>query len=176
MRGNPILWLSDRLVEIAGLVLLAMMLHVCADVAMKYLFNDPIEGTLEVVSYYYMVGSVFLPIALVELRRGSVAVDLFFNMMPARLKLVCVGAVLLASALVYGGLADVTWHDALKAFAKREVVMGPIDVVIWPSRFALPASFALGALVCLWHLGRLLFGGAAARAELISTHEELEEV
>ena len=53
-------WLSNRLLEISGLLLLVMMLHVTLDVALKYLLNQPVPGTLEVVSYYYMVGTVFL--------------------------------------------------------------------------------------------------------------------
>ena len=88
-------WFTDRLVSLASLFLLVMMLHVCADVALKYLMSRPIEGTLEIVSYYYMVAAVFLPLAFVELTRSAVAVDLFFIMMPRAMKIACMGLVLL---------------------------------------------------------------------------------
>ena len=160
-------WFTDRLVSLASLFLLIMMLHVCADVALKYLMNRPIEGTLEIVSYYYMVAAVFLPLAFVELTRSAVAVDLFFIMMPRAMKITCMGLVLLICMVTYAGLAWITWHDALRALARREVVMGSAAVPIWPSRFVLPISFALGSLVCLWHFGRLVFS-PRARADLVA--------
>ena len=47
---------SKLLCNIAALCLLLMMVQIVFDVALKYLFNHPIEGNLEVVSFYYMVG------------------------------------------------------------------------------------------------------------------------
>lgn len=153
---TPMRWLANLLLEISGLFLLVMMLHVCADVGMKYMFNKPVQGTLEIVSYYYMVGAVFLPLAFVELTRGSVSVDLFFDMMPRAMQVACMFLVLALCIAAYGGLAWVSWNDALRSFARSEVVMGPITVPIWPSRFVLPASFGLGALVCAFHLVRFV--------------------
>lgn len=167
MGRKPITWLSNRLLDISALLLLGMMLHVCADVAMKYLFNRPIQGTLEIVSYYYMVWAVFLPLALVELTRGAVSVELFFNMFPRPLQVLCIALVLILCAAAYAGLARITWLDALRSWSRNEVVMGPVTVVIWPSRFVLPVSFALAGLVCLWHFLRLLVS-PRARAELIA--------
>ena len=143
-----------------------MMLHVCADVAMKYLANKPIQGTLEIVSYYCMVGAVFLPLAFVELTRSAVSVDLFFDRMPRWMQLACMVGVLALCALAYGMLCAITWGDALRSFARSEVVMGPGTVPIWPSRFVLPASFALWTFVCLLHLARLMLS-PQARARLL---------
>ena len=41
----------------AGLVILAMMLHIVADV-----LGTSFSGTLETVSAYYMVATIFLPL------------------------------------------------------------------------------------------------------------------
>jgi TRAP-type C4-dicarboxylate transport system permease small subunit len=166
MGRKPITWMADRLLDVSALLLMAMMLHVCADVGMKYLLNRPIPGTLEIVSYYYMVWAVFLPLALVELTRGAVSVELFFNLFPRPLQVLCIALVLLLCAVTYGGLARITWLDAMRAWSRNEVVMGPVTVIIWPSRFVLPISFALAGLVCLWHLVRLALT-RAARDELI---------
>ncbi|MEC7256336.1 MAG: hypothetical protein VXW58_00820, partial [Pseudomonadota bacterium] len=59
----------------------------------------------------------------------------------------------------------------IKSFTRGEVVMGPVTVVVWPSRFVLPISFALGALVCLYHLFRMLTDQTARNA-LTDLHEE----
>ena len=168
MGRTAITWLADRLLDISALLLLVMMVHVCADVGMKYVFNRPIQGTLEVVSYYYMVWAVFLPLALIEMTRSAVSVELFFNMFPRPMQILCIALVLLLCAATYAGLARITWLDALRSFSRGEVVMGPVTVVVWPSRFILPISFALAGLVCLWHLIRLVLS-PEARAELIST-------
>lgn len=166
-KRSPIGWLTDVLLEIAGLLLFVMMLHVCADVGMKYVMNKPIQGTLEIVSYYYMVGAVFLPLAFVELTRSAVSVDLFFDRMPRGAQLACMVGVLGLCAAAYGLLCAITWGDALRSFSRSEVVMGPITVPIWPSRFVLPASFALGSFVCLWHLARLMFSPEARARHLL---------
>jgi TRAP-type C4-dicarboxylate transport system permease small subunit len=167
MGRAPITWFADRLIDLSALLLLVMMLHVCADVGMKYAFNQPIPGTLEVVSYYYMVWAVFLPLALVELTRSAVSVELFFNMFPRPVQVVCIAFVLMLCVVTYTGLSWITWFDALRSFSRNEVVMGPVTVVVWPSRFILPVSFALAGMVCLWHFARLLFS-ADARSELVS--------
>ncbi len=163
----PLARLSNLLLEIAGALLLVMMVHVCADVGMKNFFRQPIQGTLEIVSYYYMVGAVFLPVAFVELTRGAVSVDLFFNMMPRPAQVACMFLVLVVCAVAYGLVAKITWGDALRGYARGEVVMGPISVVIWPSRFVLPGSFALGAFVCAVHAVGLVVS-RRARAALLA--------
>lgn len=168
---SPVGWISDRLLEIGGLLLLVMMFHVTLDVALKYLLNQPVPGTLEIVSYYYMVGAVFLPIAFVELTRGSVAVDLFYDRMPYVMQLACMVGVLGICTAVYAGLAWITLGDALRSWRTGEVVMGPVTVVVWPSRFVLPLSFGLGAIICLRHLFRLFFN-PTARRNLIGHHSD----
>lgn len=170
-RPNILDWLSNRLLEIGGLLLLVMMLHVTLDVGMKYLFNQPVPGTLEVVSYYYMVGAVFLPIAFVEMTRGSVAVDLFYDKFSRPFQILCMGLVLALCTAVYAGLGWITYGDAIRSFNSGEVVMGPVTVVVWPSRFVLPISFALGALACAYHL-ILLITNADARRRILGNHSD----
>lgn len=167
--GSFLGWITDKLHGIAGFVLLAMMLHVTLDVALKYLWNSPIPGTLEVVSYYYMVAAVFLPIGAVEMVRGSVTVDLFFMLMPDPMKIAAMFLVLVLSVLVYSGLAYITWADAIRSFQRSEVVMGPVTVLVWPMRFFLPASFGLGGLACLWTLYQLI-SNATERRVIIDLH------
>lgn len=166
---NPLVWLSELLLTLTAIPILVMMVHVTADVLMKYLFRQPIPGTLETVSYYYMVAVVVLPMAFVELTRQSIAVDLFYQMMSHSLQFVCVGLVLTLSAAAYGMLATITFPDAIHAYRIGEIVMGPVNVAIWPARFLLPIACVLTAAVCVYHLVRLLVS-PQARAELIAVH------
>lgn len=164
----------EFLQAIAGLLLIVMMVHVTLDVALRYLLNAPLPATLEIVSYYYMVAVVFLPIALTELSRESVAVDLFYLAMPGWMKTACTGLVLALSALVYAGLTHVTFGAAVKSVAKSEVVMGPVTVLVWPARLILPFSCGLAALVCVG-LFVLMFVSPSARRSL-TNHHDTDEV
>ena len=170
MNRNPLERLSEILLSVTTIPVLAMMVHVTLDVALKYLINTPIQGTLEITAYYYMVSIVVLPMAFVELTRQSIAVDLFYQMMPQGMQVVVTAFVLLLSAIGYGGLAYIAWPDALESLAKKEIVMGTVNIYIWPPRFLLPGALALAALVCLYHLFRLLTD-EKARNELTAIHQ-----
>jgi hypothetical protein len=58
--------LTHALMLIGGMGIVLMMAHVTLDVVLKNLFNAPIQGTIEISSYYYMVAVVMLPMAMVE--------------------------------------------------------------------------------------------------------------
>jgi TRAP-type C4-dicarboxylate transport system permease small subunit len=125
--------------------LILMMVHVGTDIAMKILFNAPIVGTLETVSYYYMVSIVFLALPFVELRHEHVSVDLFFQKFPHRLQVAVYVIGTLLAAGYYGLFCYQTTIDAIKATADRETVMSNFLFYVWPSRWAL--SLGSGILV-----------------------------
>ena len=68
-----------RLLDIQATIGIAavglMMFHITFDVFGKYLFNAPLPATLEIVSHYYMVVVVFLPLAMVEKRDAHISVE-----------------------------------------------------------------------------------------------------
>lgn len=151
--GGPVLdkstrvigWLANAQMFLTGIFLILMMLHVTLDVAAKYFFNAPIIGTLETVSYYYMVSVVFLPLAMIELRNEHVSVDLLFQKFSARVQVI---VYLFGSALglIYFGM--LTWQtllDALKATEQHETVMANFLFYVWPSRWTLPIG--MGSLM-----------------------------
>lgn len=158
-RLHPLDRMSRWLATIGGIVLIFMMLHIVVDVFMKYVFRAPVQGTLEIVSHYYMVIVVFLPLALVEWRREPIMVDVFFNMFPRGLKLACVTFSLALSVGIFAALAYRSTLDAMHAQSINEMAMGSAMTIVWPSRWALPIGFASSGLVCLWHL----FGVASGR-------------
>ncbi|MFT6779470.1 MAG: TRAP-type C4-dicarboxylate transport system permease small subunit [Paraglaciecola sp.] len=134
--------LSRLKLALAGIFLILMMLHVGADIFMKLAFNSPIPGTLETVSYYYMVGVVFLPLAFVEVRNEHVSVDLFFLMMPNSFKVPVYIFGCIISVAYYGLFCYQTTIDALKATRDHETVMANFLFYVWPSRWALSLGSA----------------------------------
>jgi len=114
-----------------------MMVHVSLDVAAKYFLNSPIIGTLETVSYYYMVGIVFLPFSFLELRYEHVYVDLFFNRFSRQLQVIAFVFGCLLSMLYYGVFCYQTLADAIKSTKDQETIMANFIFYVWPSRWAL---------------------------------------
>lgn len=152
MHNKVLTRVTEACLWISSLFLIAMMIHVSLDVALKYTLNMPVPGTLEIVSAYYMVAGVFLPIAAVELLRSAIVVDVAYMFMPRGMKAFCILLGLVASVLVYGVLTWTSWGDAVRSFKIREVMMGTVLVSVWPSRFVLPVAFLAAAGVCLWHI------------------------
>ena len=141
--------LSSALLNISLICLLLMMGHVVLDVFMKFTFNSPIIGTLETVSYYYMVGAVFLPLAAVELKKEHVHVDLFIQFFSPRLRQFILVLVHLLGIAYFGGLFYQTLIDAIASFGYKETIMSNYLFYVWPSRWALPIGFLAMALALL---------------------------
>ncbi len=134
---------ADALMALGCIALTLMMVHVTADVAGKYLLNQPVLGTLESVTHYYMVAAVFLPLAVVQRHRGQVIVDIATqHLAPRRLALV-EG---LVSIMTLSFTLFLLWHSGKRAvdmsliFEKSNAVHFPIDV--WPSRWFVPLGAA----------------------------------
>lgn len=138
---------SDILLSISIACLILMMGHVVLDVFMKITFNSPIIGTLETVSYYYMVGAVFLPLAAVELKKENVHVDLFIQFAPISVRRAVIIFGNIICALYFGGLCYQTLIDAVKAYEYKETIMSNYLFYVWPSRWALPLGFLAVVLV-----------------------------
>lgn len=140
---------SRALAFLASLSLLAMLVHVCADVIFDYGLNSPIPGTAEIVAYYYMVAAVFLPLPLLEMRNGSINVDLFYGMANRPTQRGMLRISYFVQLVFFSILAWQSGIDALEAITKGELVEGRINVFIWPGRVFLPVALTVAALVSL---------------------------
>ena len=75
---------TNALALVGGVAIILLMLHVVADVMGRELFRFPLEGTLEIVSFYYMVAVTFFPLAYVCHNEGHISVELFTKNLPRR--------------------------------------------------------------------------------------------
>lgn len=145
--------LVDRgLLAVACVFLLAMMVHITADVVARAAFNSAVIGTLETVSYYHMVIAVFLPLAFVERAGENIRVDLIVNALPAQLRLALYVMACLIGLAFFGALAWQTGIDAWRSTARQETIMSNFLFYIWPSRWALPIGFGAAFLATLNNL------------------------
>lgn len=148
---------------LGGSALMVMMVHITAEVILRSAFNITIPGTLEFVSFYYMVIAVFTGLALVALLNEQVIVEVFLNWMPRSALLIVDGlAAILGAAyafvLTYGG-----WLEAKSALKYGEMVpVRGFDVPIWPSRWVAVIGLGLIVLASLAHAIALLRGKKGA--------------
>lgn len=149
--------LAHGMAMFAGGILLLMMIQTAADVVMANLFGWPIEGNLEIISSYYMVLVVFLPLAVVELRHEHITVDLFVRLLPRGGRRAVYVFGYLVSAAFFAILTFQTWLDAMNAWRIGEIIMGRTYLTIWPAKFALPAGFFAILLATLLHAWKAAF-------------------
>ena len=140
---------SRIITYIATALAALMMVHVTIDVVLSQFVAEPLPGMVDYVSYYYMVGLVFLPLPFVEFTNEHVKVDLIHDLIPAAGRTVLDMLALALSAVFYGLLTWQTWIDALEKYAIGEKSMGMAAGTVWPGRFCLPLGAGLMVLLLL---------------------------
>lgn len=142
---------AARLLVRLGCVLVGLMaLHVVLDVGGRYIFNAPLPGTVEMVSHYYMVGVIFLPLAYVQSHRGHFVAEIFTQRLPPLVIALLEAIVTLVTALL---LAFLAWRTAAYALeftqARESVQTAYFTIPTWPSRWLVPLGLGLMALFAL---------------------------
>jgi TRAP-type C4-dicarboxylate transport system permease small subunit len=163
---------SGLLAWVAGIALILMMLHIALDVTMRFFFSQPLNATIEIVTTYYMVAVVFLPLALVEGLNAHIVVELLTQHLGKRTQEILIGVVAIASALYFGAFTWQTWDDALQKMAVGEVTLGMMAVTVWPTRFYLPIGCGLITLMLIYKAIRLFLGDASLLRPKLSVAEE----
>jgi TRAP-type C4-dicarboxylate transport system permease small subunit len=130
-----------------------MMLQISADVAAKFLFGHPITATIEIVSTYYMVALVFLPLAFVDRTGGHIAADVLTKPMGPRLRAAVGMAMDVVVLITLGVLFWFTLEEAIRRSAEGEIWRsGQFLLPVWPSRWLLPIGSGMMALSALARL------------------------
>ncbi|NDV00953.1 TRAP transporter small permease [Pseudoroseicyclus tamaricis] len=142
---------SRALAYVGTAAVVAMMLHICLDVALRNLFNIAMNTTPEIVARYYMTGIAFLPLAWLELRRQMISVELLEFAMTDRLRRQSDVVVMIVASLVYVALAWGAWPKALKeARSGTFVELVSLQFEVWHSYFIPAVGFSLAAVACLF--------------------------
>ena len=153
--------LGQALAILGGVAMTLMMVHIVVDVFMKHFLNDPIDGTTEIVAAYYMVATVFLPLAYVTFAKGHLVVELFTGRMtgrPLHFLTAFGGAVTLAYLLF---VIYCTVDEAILRTIDGEAWETSVDLVaVWPSRWFLPVGLGAMAVVVVVQMLRQFRDGA----------------
>ncbi|MGE5146880.1 MAG: TRAP transporter small permease [Candidatus Eiseniibacteriota bacterium] len=156
--GGLLARLSGLLIGVADLLVVVMTLHICADFALRLVAGASIEGTIEIVSRFYMAAVVLLPLAHVQRARQHIEAGGFARIIPAALKRPVAALADLGMAAIAGLLC---WQMASEAatltanHAQIELATGSLP--LWPIAWLAPVALGALALVAaaqLWGLGR----------------------
>ena len=153
--------LAGILMFISCAVMVLMVLHIVADVLLRYFFNQPLVSTIEIVTHWYMVALAFLPLGYVQWHREHLTVEAFTTTLPpSALRVLDV----FVQSLCLGLLVLFAYQTTLAAIDKtqiREALEGMwFEVPVWPTRWFLPLGLGIMAL-CLVAQG--VGRGAATR-------------
>ncbi len=143
--------LAAALMLLGGACLVLMMMQIMLDVFLRTSVKSSIPGTEETVAAYYMIGCAFLPLAWVQRARGHVRVEVFTLWLSARAAAALEGCVFLFCAVLAAVFAYATAVKAIEMTRTGEILIGAIDVVVWPSRWFVPAGLVVLVLYLLLH-------------------------
>lgn len=145
--------LNGLAIWLGTIVVFLLIVHVTADVGLRYLFNSPLPGTILIVSVFYMIPIVFLPLAAVEEDDGHITVELIYDLLAERIRWVLRLISLLLSMAVFGALALRTFQEAtLKLDTGTFAMEAGMRIPTWPAYFVLPVGFGLMLLVLAYKL------------------------
>ena len=142
-----LLWLSLA----AGFL---MMMHVTIDVASRYLFNRPLEGTTEIVAAFYMVVVAYGPWAWLARHDRHIVAGVFQRIGSPRFDFWLEIAVKLLTIIYVSVFTYQTFLAAVQRTRAGEVwLAGTMYLPVWPSRWMLPIA---GGLMVIYLLLRVL--------------------
>ena len=126
---------SLGLLGYAGVLML--MLTVVADTVLRYAFNSPIQGTIEYVSYWYMIPIGFFGMVLAERDNEHIEAPIVFDRLPVAIQREFTAITKVLFVIFLLGVAWWGFDEAMKQYAVRERG-GAAGVTIWPTRFFVP--------------------------------------
>lgn len=150
---RALLW-APRLLSGFGILLIVLMLvNIVADITLRSSINEPIQGTLELTTYWYMVGITFIGIWMAQVRQEHISVSMVtdrFDAPTQRAFDIFSGLLTLAflTAISWFGLNSALHHMARGEFA------GADRIPVWPIRFIVPAALVAYAITLVMHLVR----------------------
>ena len=138
-------WIARTLLTIAAVLAFLLCFLVCADVIGRVVFNSPVKGTPEIVSFSIVI-ILWLQAAYAIRSGGMIWVDAVHTHLPRPVQGVCdiLGALLGIAffALVCWGSID----PALYAWRSNEFEgEGALRVPVWPARFLVVLGSFLAA-------------------------------
>ena len=161
--GSYLKKFSDWTALVVGGTVVLMMLHVTAEVLVRVGLGLHIPGTMEVVTYYYMVAAVFMGIFACTTEDGHIRVDVLAQFFKGKVRLAVEVFGLIVMAVYFAIFSYGLYLQAVKSWSRSETVDAIfLELPVWPSRWVAVLGVVLSVLSVV-HLFRLLWGGRHAQ-------------
>ncbi len=136
---------------IAGVVLVLLMLLTSADVAGRYFLNSPITGVFD-LTHFAVLTMTFLGLAYCCFHDGHVAIELFYDKMNHRTKLVLDRLTNLAGCILFLVIA---WQSVVQSVLVRQLneTSQLIEIPFFPFYWLL----AFGSILFAFVMGLKIF-------------------
>jgi TRAP-type C4-dicarboxylate transport system permease small subunit len=138
-------WIARALLTVAAVLAFSLCFLVCADVIGRVVFNSPVKGTPEIVSFSIVI-ILWLQAAYAIRSGGMIWVDALHARLPTRAQRACD---VLGALLGIAFFALVCWgsvEPALYAWQSNEFEgEGALRVPVWPARFLVVLGSFLAA-------------------------------
>jgi TRAP-type C4-dicarboxylate transport system permease small subunit len=132
-------------------ILFFLLLYVNAEVVMRFVFNNPLPGHLE-LSQLLIAAAVFLGLAYAQARRSHVGIDILIKALPPGPALVVDTITLALSLAAVAVVVWYSWDSALHALAINDITP-TAELPTWWSKIALPIG---GAVLCVRFLVQMI--------------------
>ena len=129
----------------ATTLIVFVMLFICAEVIMRYVFNSPIPGHLEGSELFVPI-IVFFAISYTQSQKGHVGMTLVVDSLPPGVRRYMEIGTLLLSVLTCAVLSYFGYKYAYQEWLYDDVTMTPPYWRIWPSALAIPLGYMLVAI------------------------------
>ena len=181
MRIDKTLKMAERsLALLATGFMLAIMLVVTADVAMRYLFNSPFPWAYDLIALYLMAGVFYFVLSDAQREHAHVSIDIVQNRMGRRVRHLTGLLTALISAVLFTLIAYVGVENAWESYANDEVLAGIIPWPMWLSAIIVPIGSTLLvfrlALQAVGHLRGLATGNGCPPEGEVAGGFHAEEV
>lgn len=147
--GKVLLPVQKFFLVLSAACLALMMFLTALDVGLRYVFNSPIPGALEVVEYMM---AVIIPFALTvtAVNKAHIGVELIMERFPKRVRLYVACITNLLVFVLYG---LITWQSFFYIFEQHDSGMTSAVLLIpqYPFVASLAVAFALFSLTTLMH-------------------------
>ena len=126
----------------ATAIILGVMVFICAEVVMRYVFNSPIPGHLEGSELLVPI-FVFFAISYTQSQNGHVGMTLVIESLPPKYARILEIITLGLSVCTCAVLSYFSYKNAYNSYIIDDVTMTPPYWRIWPSAAAIPIGYML---------------------------------
>lgn len=127
---------------LAGAVTFLMMVLVVANAILRFAFNAPIGGTLELTESMLTV-LIFMSLALTQYEGGHIHVVLLTDRLPAAARRAARFVAMVAGLGFFAWCSYAAWLFAMRSYAMDEHEWGSISFPLYPVKFVIFAGLGL---------------------------------